>query len=1422
MKIHVLVMTILLFASACVYAQDQGPMNTPRINSTYYVGSLSGLQFYPTIQSAVTDACASGDRSVVDIPASYTGSDPISGVTGGCTNAVIEDEHNGLPTMCYNWISTVYTITPCMFSSGSGTVGSGTTNQAAIYTGPGTTVTGGTLTTAGGGTGATDAADALSGLAQLAGGLQPIPGITYSNTVNDAPINAALAAGGSFVLPTNVQLANSSLIQQIQYNNTLNYTVPGTKLVGNSGVYGGSNSAIKTTLAYIGSSSSTPITSVQTYGTYATVAIGTLPAVGSFGYFTGVTGANAVGMNSYANNFQVTSVNSTNGTFNVWYNGAAGGPYSQSGANWVTTGDGLDLGCSLTLSSGVCDPIYLADFNIQGPSNATGVGLNFGAPGNGSTYNTDWATVHNVQVGGYPQAVYLQGVNQANMRLSVRGTTHSTNLFLIDQWKNGTGSEYWVSGCSGASASDLSVAAGCFRAQNLDIGTKVHFTGTNNASTLLWVGNYSQDPWSATATVTQSGGVVSVTLLTGGYGYPKCPTLQITGGGGAGANFTPVCSGPPGNMTVTGITTVSGGSGYSSTGLTYAFFLGNTGHVDADFADIENTTGYVGFAETASTLNVGMFHGALTAYLSVGPMFYASAQSTITLHAIPAASGTFTPPTLAASGAGSYTGTYYFWYEGVTPYGICNDTNQNWNTGPSSSGTISGLSSQGVSIIPQYMGATCSGVINSAHYNIYENTTNNSATAKLIAQNVAASSTSPYVSSGAENLSVAISSFTVSGSGPYTVTFTTAANTLACNPWCPTALFSGFASGGSGLNGTTAAVLSSNLTSTTFQISTSISGLASDSGVFYLTPSVDNRPYYYVAVTNATVTCDAAVGYNISTTGNLQAVGYATGELSNGRYVPACNPGVVYVVGHGTTGLPTASAKTVDKTYCTVATPSYNVADYCAVGTATPVGDGVNFTYGWADASPTPTLGSGSYVKATALQGTDPKVLTAGTNSGVTGAALCNDANGGATTSSCTGGGGSIPPAGIPQSTGSAWGTSFTAPTGNLVGTGSVNTFTASNHFQGFTYFENASGAGTQTQTIATSYATNSAAPPLSFRYSLWDGSAAQLASIGLVPLTTNINSSPVLTLSGTCTANTGALTGTCAGDFHSWTAGFILPATASVSGSGAFNTGAFATIANYAPLVSPSFTTPALGTPASGVITNLTGTCTSCSIGGNAATATSATSATTATNIAGGAAGSIPTQTAAGATGFVAGNATGSTDAVLTSTSVSGAYSSTSLKNAPALSAANMSSITPTSAINLASGGAGGVTGVLPTANIAVAQTTRTVTVSDIAPATGDDLLIVVLDPATAAQLTRFSCGVTGTTSVITNLVSGGNSLIADMTATAGTVNQVVVTTWVSGSCSSQTTYCPVAAHTPVTLHIGTISGTPTSLSCALDYTVN
>jgi len=76
------------------------------------------------------------------------------------------------------------------------------------------------------------------------------------------------------------------------------------------------------------------------------------------------------------------------------------------------------------------------------------------------------------------------------------------------------------------------------------------------------------------------------------------------------------------------------------------------------------------------------------------------------------------------------------------------------------------------------------------------------------------------------------------------------------------------------------------------------------------------------------------------------------------------------------------------------------------------------------------------------------------------------------------------------------------------------------------------------------------------------------------------------------------------------------------------------------------------------------------CTWTGNAPTASSATKST---NIAGGAAGSIPVQSAADTTTFATGNSTGSTDAVLTSTSSGGAYSATAFKNAPAVSLANV-----------------------------------------------------------------------------------------------------------------------------------------------------
>jgi hypothetical protein len=114
---------ISLLISPCFAQTNMGPINTPQINSTLYVGSLSGSEFYPTIQSAVTAACASGSNRVVDIPPAYTGSDLISGVTGGCTAVTLRDEHFGLPVSCYTWQTSVYSSSGVACSGGvTGTI----------------------------------------------------------------------------------------------------------------------------------------------------------------------------------------------------------------------------------------------------------------------------------------------------------------------------------------------------------------------------------------------------------------------------------------------------------------------------------------------------------------------------------------------------------------------------------------------------------------------------------------------------------------------------------------------------------------------------------------------------------------------------------------------------------------------------------------------------------------------------------------------------------------------------------------------------------------------------------------------------------------------------------------------------------------------------------------------------------------------------------------------------------------------------------------------------------------------------------------------------------------------------------------------------------------------------------------------------
>jgi hypothetical protein len=125
--------------------------------------------------------------------------------------------------------------------------------------------------------------------------------------------------------------------------------------------------------------------------------------------------------------------------------------------------------------------------------------------------------------------------------------------------------------------------------------------------------------------------------------------------------------------------------------------------------------------------------------------------------------------------------------------------------------------------------------------------------------------------------------------------------------------------------------------------------------------------------------------------------------------------------------------------------------------------------------------------------------------------------------------------------------------------------------------------------------------------------------------VTTNANLTGAVTSVGNATS------------LGSFTSAQLLGALTDETGTGA---AVFAT--------SPTLVTPALGTPSALVGTNITGTASGLSIGGNAATATSAT---TATNLAGGAASQIPYQTSSGTTAFLANGTAGQ---VLTSAGAS------------------------------------------------------------------------------------------------------------------------------------------------------------------------
>jgi hypothetical protein len=411
MKFRVLAMMILLFAAAYALAQDQGPINTPRINSTYYVGSLSGLQFYPTIQSAVTDACASGEKSVVDIPASYTGSDPISGVTGGCTNAVIKDEHNGLPTVCYAWNSTSYTINAC--TGGSGLPTTGGTMSGAIAFSP---VSAGQTT--------------LNNLHTAGGGPLPIPGIACDGVTDDsATINAVTNGGfGAYILPSSSQgndnycLATHTI--HFTHNNfSLSGSVIGTNQAGTGVTEIMNNMPDASNTSYVCASN---VCTVQATNSFTGNANAKLADLVSFNV---PPGDNMAALNGYQ--AYVTSATSSQYTFNMPTTIFTGSNTTSS-----TTGIVADIAdCQSGTGGGnPCEGVELHNIRIV---SSTGLSSGVALSANGTTggNNNNYFKLDGVFLGGFAECLTTAGTttNAVGMGVWCAGNSKTNaNSYTIE------------------------------------------------------------------------------------------------------------------------------------------------------------------------------------------------------------------------------------------------------------------------------------------------------------------------------------------------------------------------------------------------------------------------------------------------------------------------------------------------------------------------------------------------------------------------------------------------------------------------------------------------------------------------------------------------------------------------------------------------------------------------------------------------------------------------------------------------------------------------------------------------------------------------------------------------------------------------------------------------------------------------------